>query len=627
MSISTNNSITPKELTALHKRGVHFVLTKDKIANQKAWQLRSPSLKAVLDHYKAGGQLGFIPGRSSLWALDIDHFPNEDKNIDGLLANVEPLAVVNTNRGFHVYFKKPSRKTIASLNWSTGGFSGEFRGDNGYCVLWEIDKLAVALDKLPHAATTSPTLFPPPPPKAKPTNNKGFVQGNRSNHTNARAFGDEMRGQTDHSEVREQAIKSGLPATKVDIIIKKATDDADAAKENTFERKDATVLEEVFERQGWQVRYNLRSMRCDWSLDAGVTWGSTTDRLEKKRRRTIAETYTYRTVKDGKKITRPLVYGRDAWDEHLGAILADHETDPFRLWLERLPEWDGKKRLHRLLADTFKADDNPLTRWASTSLLLGPVQRCYQPGSKLDEVVVLIGGQGIGKSSLLSNLLTEPDWFSDSLSMTDNPQKRVESLQGRVVVEMSDLQGFTKADMQSLKSFITRRDDGSVRLSFRRNPETSLRRCVLVGTSDRLECLPNDSAGLRRFVPVVCKEGCNVEKFMAANRERLWAEALSIYRGGEVRANLPRSLMVTQSGRAEDHRRSDEVVEDGVSAIDGEGPHTFLELFRLACPAGNSSDRRAVVRLGDALRLAGWSKNRERTESGERAYLWRRATS
>ena len=283
------------------------------------------------------------------------------------------------------------------------------------------------------------------------------------------------------------------------------------------------------------------------------------------------------------------------------------------------------KRLHRLLGDTFKATDSPLTRWAATSLCLGAVQRCFEPGCKLDEVVVLIGAQGIGKSSLLSNLLppTEPDWFSDSLIMTDNLQKRVESLQGRVLVELSDLQGFTKADMQSMKSFITRKDDGSVRLSFRRNPETSLRRCVLVGTSDRAECLPNDSAGLRRFVPVECREGSHVEKFMAEHRSQLWAEALSIYMGGEVRANLPRSLMLMQSDRAESHRRKDGSIEDGVSGIVGDGPYTIRELFMKACPSMSSSDRRAESRLADALHGAGWTKKRERIDSGGRAYMWR----
>ena len=146
----------------------------------------------------------------------------------------------------------------------------------------------------------------------------------------------------------------------------------------------------------------------------------------------------------------------------------------------------------------------------------------------------------------------------------------------------------------------------------------------MVGTSDRLECLPNDSAGNRRFVPVECKEGCNVEDFMTAHREQLWAEALKIYRGGETRANLPRNLMLMQSDRAESHRRKDQVIEDAVARIVGVGPFTIGELFRMACPSSSASDRRAVNRLADALRITGWSKKRERTESGALAYLWRR---
>ena len=420
------------------------------------------------------------------------------------------------------------------------------------------------------------------------------------------------------------------PQPELDTSIDVSTQSDAATAGATFDRKDATTLEAVFEQLGWQTRYNLRSMRAEWSTDNGSTWESTTDRLEKKKRREIAETFSYRTVKEGKKIIRPLIYGRDSWDEHVGAILADHEVDPFRLWLEALPRWDGTKRMHRLLADMFKAEDSPLTRWASTALLLGPVQRCFEAGCKLDEIVILVGGQGIGKSTLLSHLLpqTEPGWFSDSLSMTDNLQKRVEALQGRVLVELSDLQGFRKADMQSLKSFITRRDDGSVRLSFRRNPETMQRRCVLVGTADRAECLPNDSAGLRRFVPVFCREGTNVEQFLAAHRVQLWAEALSQYResNGATRANLPRNLMAVQTERAEDHRRKDEVVEDSISNITGDG-YTMLELCNRCNPTIAPGDTKAVGRLADALRHDGWEKHHERGEDGKRVYLWRRTTT
>ena len=166
MQISTNNSTTPQELTALHERGVHFVLCKDKIPTEKSWQLHSPSLESVLNHHAAGGQLGFIPGRSSMWVLDVDHFPNESKNLAGLLANVEALTIVNTKRGNHVYFKKPSRKTIANLKWSTTGFSGEFRGDNGHCVLWE------PLTSWPSRWTSCPTR-PPPSSSLFPRTTKG----------------------------------------------------------------------------------------------------------------------------------------------------------------------------------------------------------------------------------------------------------------------------------------------------------------------------------------------------------------------------------------------------------------------------------------------------------------------
>ena len=429
------------------------------------------------------------------------------------------------------------------------------------------------------------------------------------------------RGRLTFPKERDAGIAAGLTPSEVEDTIRSASG---AGKALTFPRKDADSLEAALAALGITARYNLRSWCAELSTGDGTTWTRTDDRSSADVRRVIAGKFSYQLA--GGKGIAPLRFGLDSWSEHLNALLHHLEVDPFLLWLEALPQWDGTKRLHRLLVDTFKAEENPLTSWASTSLCLGPIQRAYEPGCKLDQIVVLIGAQGIGKSSLLSCLLpsTEPDWFSDSLSMTDDLKKRVEALQGRVIVELSDLQGFTKADMQSMKSFITRRDDGSVRLSFRHNPETALRRCILVGTSDRAECLPNDSAGNRRFVPVVCREGCNVERFMDAHREQLWAEALSIYMGGEVRADLPRNLGLSQSERAESHRRSDELVEDVVGAIEGEGPHTMVELCQMFLSPISPSDRRSVNRLADALHLAGWSKQQERVPNGNRVYLWRK---
>ena len=94
-----------------------------------------------------------------------------------------------------------------------------------------------------------------------------------------------------------------------------------------------------------------------------------------------------------------------------------------------------------------------------------------------------------------------PDFFSDSLNFFGDDKSRAEALQGRVIVECSEMAGATRADHEMLKAFLTRANDGTLRLSYRRDPETMLRRAVIIGSSDRDTPLPNDD-NLRRFVPV-----------------------------------------------------------------------------------------------------------------------------
>ena len=390
-----------------------------------------------------------------------------------------------------------------------------------------------------------------------------------------------------------------------------------AGKALTFDRKDADALEGALDALGINVRYNLRAMQPEVSTGGGP-WTKTTDRSRADVRRVVAGKFAYRLA--GKRETAPLRYGRDSWDEHLNALLYHREVDPFKAWLEALPEWDGTGRLAKLLPDCLGAADGPLTRWAGAYLTLGAVQRTYDPGCLLREIPIIIGPQRAGKSQLLSNLLPpeHPDWFSDSVCVSDPNQKRIEGMLGRVIVELSELTGFRRAELEALKAFISRRDDGATRLAYRRDPETALRRCILVGTSNDQECLPNDPSGNTRFVPIACGEGSHVEPYLDARRVQLWAEGLAIYRKGE-RANLPRSMMRLQAEHGELHRRKDMVIEDAVAALAGEGPLTIKEICR-----STLTDPSHGRRMADALHLAGWTSKQERLPNGARAYLWRK---
>ena len=133
--------------------------------------------------------------------------------------------------------------------------------------------------------------------------------------------------------------------------------------------------------------------------------------------------------------------------------------------------------------------------------------------------------QGIGKSALLLNIFPpeHAGWMNDGLHLAADPKVRAEALLGRVVVEAGEMAGSTRADLESLKAFVSRQDDGGVRLAFRRNPEPAPRRCIIVGTSNRLDVLPNDPTGNRRFVPVVLNPPTQaVEGYLTLHRDQLW---------------------------------------------------------------------------------------------------------
>ena len=301
--------------------------------------------------------------------------------------------------------------------------------------------------------------------------------------------------------------------------------------------KNARALRDVFADLGAEARYNSRSGACEIRIPPPLgsdSWQPLHDRRTAWLRDHIAETCRYKLANGGEA---RLAFGADAFADALNVITATAEVDPFQVWLEDLPPWDSEPRIDSLLTKLFGAADAPVPRWASRFLTLGAVQRTLEPGCKLDEMPVLIAPQGRGKSALLAELLPPEHraaWFSDSLQLDANAKERAESLLGRVIVEAGELAGIGRADLAALKSFLTRQNDGCVRLAYRRDPEVMLRRCVIVGSVDRPECLPNDPAGLRRFVPTVLPGSSHVEETVPPIREQLWAEALERHQQGDA---------------------------------------------------------------------------------------------
>ena len=207
---------------------------------------------------------------------------------------------------------------------------------------------------------------------------------------------------------------------------------------------------------------------------------------------------------------------------------------PIREYLDGLPAWDGVPRVEALLIRCLQADDTAYVRTVTRKTFAAAVARIYRPGTKFDSVLVFDGAQGIGKSTLFKDLVGE-EYYSETLSLTDMDDKSgAEKLQGFWVAEIPEFAGMKKADVEKVKAFLSTSDD-KYRPSYGKVVESHPRQCVIIGSVNGERGYLRDITGNRRFWIVKVHQEEQVKKWHFSSEERgqIWAEAKTIYEGGE----------------------------------------------------------------------------------------------
>ena len=221
------------------------------------------------------------------------------------------------------------------------------------------------------------------------------------------------------------------------------------------------------------------------------------------------------------------------YDVAVTKVADDRSYHPIRNYIASLPPWDGVKRLETLLIDYLGAEDTEYVRAVTRKTLCAAILRVRDPGIKFDTMPVLNGPQGIGKSTLIAKLGGQ--WFSDSLSLNDTKDKTAaEKLQGYWIIEIGELAGMRKAEVETLRSFISRQND-IYRASFGRRATPHPRQCVFFGTTNAESGYLRDICGNRRFWPVRTPGGGRKSVFTLSQEEvdQIWAEALCCVNAGE----------------------------------------------------------------------------------------------
>lgn len=247
---------------------------------------------------------------------------------------------------------------------------------------------------------------------------------------------------------------------------------------------------------------------------------------------------------DGLRYYLERVYGLSSKDKALTAVnvtAMGYKFHPVRDYLDACT-WDGIPRIETLLIDYLGADDTAYTRAVTRKALVAAVARIYRPGCKFDYMLTLRGKQGLGKSALIGKL--GGAWFSDTFS-TMQGKESFEQLIGAWLVEIGELAGMRKAEVETIKLYISKQSD-RFRPAYGRRLQEFPRQCIFIGTTNEAQFL-KDATGNRRFWVVDTPNEPTHDMWEDLTPETvqlIWGEAVALYRKGEP-LYLPADLEAT----------------------------------------------------------------------------------
>jgi hypothetical protein len=301
--------------------------------------------------------------------------------------------------------------------------------------------------------------------------------------------------------------------------------------------------------------------------------------------------------------------------DFLGLALQDlaleNSYHPVRDYLLSL-QWDGAPRLDRWLVTYLGAADTELNRAFGSKHLLAGIKRIFDPGCKKDEVLVIEGETGIGKSSAI-DILAGP-YFTDALKIGQDSKEVIELTRGSWLVEFAELEGMRQREMATLKATLSRRID-TARLAYGISAESRPRQWLPFGTCNRNDYL-RDPSGNRRFWPV---RATRLDReALTRDRDQIWAEAVHRFQRGES-IDLPKGLWL-EAGAAQSERMSSSpwkmLLE---TALEGRtGRIAIADIFTFLGLADKSrQDPKAGSEIADIMTQLEWIKSRQRGYGGK----------
>lgn len=226
-----------------------------------------------------------------------------------------------------------------------------------------------------------------------------------------------------------------------------------------------------------------------------------------------------------------VVYSPNAMKAGLETFFSERSYNPVMEYMERVAkEWDGRKRIGKMFQHYLGAEDTELISKIAEMWLVGAVAKVYEPYTKFDYVLDLVGGQGVGKTSLLQKI--GGPWYTDAVTDFNN-KDNFDIMLKSLIVNDDEMVASNRMSFAETKAFISKTS-----LRYRRpymsKTEEFAKNFILARTTNQREYL-KDKTGERRFLPVLVDGARQKKHPMEIEQntiDQIWGEAVLIYKNG-----------------------------------------------------------------------------------------------
>lgn len=216
--------------------------------------------------------------------------------------------------------------------------------------------------------------------------------------------------------------------------------------------------------------------------------------------------------------------------EVIKTVAYRNKFDSAREWGNNaLANWDGKPRIHSLFAEYFGCEDTPFTKAVSEYFATAMAARLMTQnpeGEKADMIPILVGSQGLGKTTSVKALAPMPNTFVE-VSFHRKEDDMARMIKGKLIGEIAELSGLKTREAGDIKAWVTRTKEAWIP-KYSEHEKSVPRRIMFIGTTNDPEFLVDDT-GNRRWLPIKVLRQTNVDA-LKKDMEQLWGEAIATYK-------------------------------------------------------------------------------------------------